>query len=553
MKSIRLLLLSLGLIFSISVRAQLADGSIAPNFTLTDIDGNTHELYDYLDQGRAVLLDFFGVWCGPCQDHASELENAYQMYGPNGDNSMMFLALESDDSTTDTQCHNYNGFQWSTELSYPIINNTSSVPDNYQITFYPTIYVVCPNRVITEVGQVNADAIGSFIDANCEIALNEMDLAVNDILTNSEQCSGDINPIVELKNVGSNTVNGVNIDLYLNGNLIESINWLGSIGSSELEQIQFTSINGLSSGEHQLEAVISPDDNNGNNSLTVGVDINQFESSVITLDITFDNYPSETSWNVQNSAGELVYSGSGYSDANSSISETLSLDENECYTFSIYDSYGDGICCSYGDGSYSLSVDGFSISGGEFLHSDQVTFSVGGSGNLINSQTIELSAGWSIFSTYMQPANMDLTNILADISNLVVIVKDYTGLAYLPDWDYNGIGNLNNNQGYQIKVSENCSFDVTGTYIDPTNNSVALESGWNIMSYLRLEPAPTNLVFNSLSNTDAIVIVKDSNGAAYLPDWDFNGIGNLEPDKGYLVKTNFDCELIYNPNGQDYE
>ena len=36
----------------------------------------------------------------------------------------------------------------------------------------------------------------------------------------------------------------------------------------------------------------------------------------------------------------------------------------------------------------------------------------------------------------------------------VVIVKDNNGLAYLPEWNYNGIGTLNPGYGYQIKVSE---------------------------------------------------------------------------------------------------
>jgi len=38
--------------------AQLTDGTIAPDFTLTDYCGNTHHLYSYLDSGKKPLLRF---------------------------------------------------------------------------------------------------------------------------------------------------------------------------------------------------------------------------------------------------------------------------------------------------------------------------------------------------------------------------------------------------------------------------------------------------------------------------------------------------------------
>jgi hypothetical protein len=53
--------------------------------------------------------------------------------------------------------------------------------------------------------------------------------------------------------------------------------------------------------------------------------------------------------------------------------------------------------------------------------------------------------------------------------------------------------------------------------------------------------------FSCTENTDAviafssiqenIIIVKDGSGNAYLPDWDFNGIGELERGYGYLIKV----------------
>ena len=73
--------------------------------------------------------------------------------------------------------------------------------------------------------------------------------------------------------------------------------------------------------------------------------------------------------------------------------------------------------------------------------------------------------GWNIFSTYVVPSNAAFDNIINPIQENVIIAKNYLGAAYLPDWDFNGIGDLNNLEGYQIKVNAGCSLTVEGQLI----------------------------------------------------------------------------------------
>lgn len=98
----------------------------------------------------------------------------------------------------------------------------------------------------------------------------------------------------------------------------------------------------------------------------------------VTFTLVTDNYGSETSWSVTNASGSVVASGSGYGN-NQTITETFCLADG-CYDFTINDSYGDGICCAYGNGSYALSGGGVSESGGSFGSTETKNFCIGGGG-----------------------------------------------------------------------------------------------------------------------------------------------------------------------------
>ena len=103
----------------------------------------------------------------------------------------------------------------------------------------------------------------------------------------------------------------------------------------------------------------------------------------VFLSITLDNYPEETAWTLKDASGATIDSAS-YSTANpdgSTVTATWSGLAAGDYTFTITDSYGDGICCSYGAGSYTVSSSsGTMFSGGSFGSSASHTFCIEGGG-----------------------------------------------------------------------------------------------------------------------------------------------------------------------------
>lgn len=71
------------------------------------------------------------------------------------------------------------------------------------------------------------------------------------------------------------------------------------------------------------------------------------------------------------------------------------------------------------------------------------------------------------------------------------------------------------------------------TYVEQ-DIPLSLPEGWSIFGYSCVEPIDATEALEPI--LDNVVIVKDSQGNAYLPTWNFNGIGDLEYSKGYQIK-----------------
>ncbi|MDG1849137.1 MAG: M14 family zinc carboxypeptidase [Flavobacteriales bacterium] len=161
----------------------------------------------------------------------------------------------------------------------------------------------------------------------------------------------------------------------------------------------------------------------------------------------------------------------------------------------------------------------------------------------LDSQWIVFPQGWRIFSTYIQPIQAQLDLVLAPISTNIIIVKNAVGAAYLPEYNYNGIGDLIDGQGYQLKLKTSDTLTISGMKIPHENFEMVLNEGWNMMAYLCDSVSDVVTAFHLIN--DQIHIVKSSDGSVYLPDFNYNGLGELKPGEGYQIKMRSTISFAY--------
>jgi len=181
-----------------------------------------------------------------------------------------------------------------------------------------------------------------------------------------------------------------------------------------------------------------------NNFINIGGEI--IDTDIIKLEITLDNWPTETTWKFVDSNNNILLEENNYqqADRNKTFNYELNLTNNECYSFIITDRFGDGICCSQGPGNYKL-----------LDNNDNILFEGGSFGSIeeINFKTLEnvLSIDNNIFYNFKMYPNPFSNTI--NLNDFIDSYKLYSITGQLVLEGTNKVINTNSiNKGFYILV-----------------------------------------------------------------------------------------------------
>lgn len=363
MKKIRHFLFFGIILLSMNLHAQLKENSIASNFILKDINGVRHDLYTYLDSGYTCVLDFSATWCLPCWNyHESEaLSNLYKNYGPGtNDNKIRVFFIEADTTTT---LDDLKGLtpesqgNWITNSPYPIIDLANNdLNYDYNISYFPTLYMVCPNRLVKEVDQLDESELWDEANNYCgtKQALFDNDPSIIGYSGDEKVCEA-VNVKVLLQNNGILPLKSATLKASTPGQTDLIFNWTGDLKTYDYEEVDLGTWT-LNADQNVKVEITSSDEFADNNVYNQPITLSKSSTSkIVTVKVVTDQYGSDTEWFILDPTGKEIASGGPYTDKSApgeypQPDVNVTLTGNGCYTFIVTDVYGDGICCENGEG-----------------------------------------------------------------------------------------------------------------------------------------------------------------------------------------------------------
>jgi peroxiredoxin len=131
--------------------------SMAQDFTVTDLDGNSVKLSDF--RGQYVFLNFWATWCPPCKAEMPEIEKIRQLF-PERNLVILAVSTGEDKSTVAAFIKQY-GYTFDIAL-----DTNQSVASKYNITGIPTSFFIDMegNIVAKAVGGLSESAMMNYVN-----------------------------------------------------------------------------------------------------------------------------------------------------------------------------------------------------------------------------------------------------------------------------------------------------------------------------------------------------------------------------------------------------
>jgi len=365
----------------------------AQTWTASDMNGVSYDLSNYTN--KATLVDISAHWCGPCWSWhtGGVMEELYHDFGPDGTDEFMVFFIDGDAGSSVSLLNGASGSQgnWTTGTPYPLIgpnSQGSSVASNYTFPGYPTLFLHCGTGVAPEIQRNEKWTFWSEV-LNCSPAFQwQNDDATLLLHKGMKICPLGNEPEVEIYNASA-YVNLTSAQIELrdpSGTLIHTQQWQGNLvpaGHTMVTLNYLITTPGTWTAKVVLpNGVIDTRPNGDEENIEVIAPLTNIHTE-LTVNIVTDRYGSETTWSI--SDGSTTYMNGGpYNDlsANGTTPQTPvvgTIPPNTCVTFMIEDSYGDGICCSWGNGSYIVTdaLGNVVSQGGTFGSLEEIKFETG--------------------------------------------------------------------------------------------------------------------------------------------------------------------------------
>jgi hypothetical protein len=199
-----------------------------------------------------------------------------------------------------------------------------------------------------------------------KVALNELQSEATDAALISVynvpvmSCSGKAAPFLKIKNITNANLLSAIIKYKINNGQLLSYAWSGILGINQESLFQLPQMTFTPSDENVFTAYIQTanggaDPNSLNDTIQKTFSGSENYYSTINLELKTDNNPQQTTWQVLNSNNQVVFSGGPYTgQPNTVIQVAMNFVQSGCYRFIISDSGNDGLCCTSGNGYFTL-------------------------------------------------------------------------------------------------------------------------------------------------------------------------------------------------------